>query len=409
MRHKQKIALALGLLISLTQGVRAEYVNPCQGKHWLDQPVNALAAIESTGNSGIGGTGHQLPVIPSHLLSAHGGEGDGIGGTGIIGVIAGFGSICVAGQEIHYDHRTPVFVDGKPAVHNAFGLGQMVSARVRETSEGFVAVEILVLHEVRGPVEAVSREQRAFRILGQNIEFSGELPDSVQAGQQLAVSGFRLPDGRIKATRVERSTEQLVSLVGSVVSTAESSFVLSGQQVRLLAPGPVPVMGSEVQVEGVMRGQVLEGARWVANPRLAYSAPVERVFLQGHVRQIQEGIANLDGVAIRLRDSTEKVKTGDRIEAVIELGGAGRMEAEKWSVEPREPKMMLPRPDFQGGGDAPPRNLNSPTLPPLRPVLRPEIPRGNSRVDITRPERIVPPTGLDRPRPTLPMLPGANR
>ncbi len=57
-------------------------------------------------NGGIGGTGSAIEK------GGIGGSGDkvkdGIGGTGILGVITGFGSICVNRLEVHYSKETPV-------------------------------------------------------------------------------------------------------------------------------------------------------------------------------------------------------------------------------------------------------------------------------------------------------------
>src|SRR4051794_7219997 len=59
----------------------------------------------------------------------------GIGGTGqraeaeigVLGVITGFGSICVNGIEVHYDSGTPVAYNGDLSSAKALGIGQVVS------------------------------------------------------------------------------------------------------------------------------------------------------------------------------------------------------------------------------------------------------------------------------------------
>src|SRR5262249_41510449 len=89
---------------------------------------------------GIGGTG----IVPGGTggtgvdPGGTGGTGvdpGGIGGTGqraeaeigVLGVITGFGSICVNGIEVHYDANTHVALNGDLSSASALGIGQVVS------------------------------------------------------------------------------------------------------------------------------------------------------------------------------------------------------------------------------------------------------------------------------------------
>ncbi|UUZ77687.1 DUF5666 domain-containing protein [Polaromonas sp. P1(28)-13] len=53
----------------------------------------------------------------------------GIGGTGIVGVITGFASICVNGVEVHFDAGTPVSDNGQPGSARQLAVGQVVAVR----------------------------------------------------------------------------------------------------------------------------------------------------------------------------------------------------------------------------------------------------------------------------------------
>ncbi len=52
-----------------------------------------------------------------------------VGGTGIIGTITGFASICVNGVEVHYDNNTLVTVDGRLSFVRELAVGQVVVTR----------------------------------------------------------------------------------------------------------------------------------------------------------------------------------------------------------------------------------------------------------------------------------------
>lgn len=49
----------------------------------------------------------------------------GIGGTGIVAVITGFASVCLAGQEIALGTETPVRIEERPAAADALRAGQV--------------------------------------------------------------------------------------------------------------------------------------------------------------------------------------------------------------------------------------------------------------------------------------------
>jgi hypothetical protein len=46
------------------------------------------------------------------MLASAGGTGSGLGGTGILGKVTGFGSVFVNGIEIEYDDKTIYTIDG---------------------------------------------------------------------------------------------------------------------------------------------------------------------------------------------------------------------------------------------------------------------------------------------------------
>lgn len=398
------------LLFVMSAGAWAQ--NPCQDKPALVSPVLAIVSSGHEG-TGIGGTGHTSPTPPTPQLPAAavarlhggGGEGDGMGGTGIVGVINGFGSLCVAGHEIHYDAATPVQAShaaaGTPGTP-VFGLGQMVSIRALplattgDPASSHVATEIRILHEVHGPVESVAADGSTFRVLGQQIQLgNGATLEANMQGVRVAVSGYRLPDGSIQASRVERDGSLRTGMIGTVEAIADqTTLIVSGQTVKITT-AERPAIGREISVEGVMRHGVLVAESWQMNPRFSYAAPVERLLLQGHVRWVREGTVNLEGVNLHFPDGSAKFKPGESLETLIRVDPANRMDSEKWTVEPAGSRVMPSRTETSGRPDAAGRaDVAEIPVRQEMPVRqeglsgRPDIPQRYHRIELIRPERM---------------------
>lgn len=358
----------------------ADTENVCRDKHWLDSPVIALTVSardeRDDGESGIGGTGSSENPVPDRL--AYRDDEDGIGGTGIVGMISGFGSLCIAGQEVFYDQQTPVVVNGQPASYQVFGLGQMVSIRAKavdaeDRDKGFVATEIQVLHEVSGVVESVAEDQRTFSVLGQKIHLTEQATADIHQGQQVAVSGYRLPDGIIQVTRLERGADGVSSLIGRVDAVDDQGMIVSGQMMRLADGQVKPIQGSEIRVDAKIdrdKGEWIAHA-WQDNPRLMFSAPVERVWVQGHIRAVEDKEINIDGVKVRLDHAghpDHHPQEGERVNLEMPVPRYND------SHRPTQPHIMRP-------------DVMKPDV--MKPdVMKPDVPRiDHDRIHILRQER----------------------
>jgi len=161
--------------------------------------IISLAACVSTQTSfttsndedediGLGGTG---------LIAS---TGSGIGGTGIVGEVTGFGSIFVNGIEIEYDNKTPFTVNGIAADYQQLVIGNVLEVLTTDAQPHTNARIINVRHEVIGDVEFVNPKTHSFTVQGQtitSIHKSNKLP---AVGDRIAVSGFRISTTHIQAT-----------------------------------------------------------------------------------------------------------------------------------------------------------------------------------------------------------------
>lgn len=402
MRTRNKLLAVLALLFA-GPAMAAE---PCADKHWLAEPVAALAGPAAGGSedggedSGMGGTGvrsgARLPVA-----AAGSGDEEGFGGTGIIGVIAGFASICVNGEEIHFQARTPTLIDGRPATTAVLALGQTVAVRATRSEGSYTAQEIHVLHEVRGPVQSIDVTAGTFSVLGQRVRVPPHLASALRIGDGVAVSGNRLQDGVILAQRIESASATDTALIGAVAEADGSRIRIGGQWVRLPAGVAAPAAGVEVRVSGRLHAGELVAERLSIDPRLDFAVPVERLHLQGYVRQARSG-GSIDVDGMRLAAALENPpEPGQRVEILARVARDGQIIAERWSAG--RPAIALPPPT---------------TSPTSRPgAERGDLPahpaRATPRIGTPRPERSFP-ADLQRPmlpRPELhrPLIPRIER
>ena len=243
MNRRQKI---LGLLLAgLLPVAGLAAGNPCatpalsaisEGLGGTGRPLDE--GLSGTGHApgGIGGTGGRVADARAgglggtgHTRDGFGGTGDrvagvrdgfggtghaaGLGGTGaprrlvIRGMVTGFASVCVNGLEIHYDRDTPVRLDGRPATGTALAVGQIVDIEARLGTGGLRAQRLDVVHQLAGRIEQVDRSAGRIEVAGTPVHLPaggfGASIDRLNPGEPVLVSGLRLPDGSLQATRVD--------------------------------------------------------------------------------------------------------------------------------------------------------------------------------------------------------------
>jgi len=142
-------------------------------------------------------------------------EPGGMGGTGVraevdlglIGVITGFGSICVNGVEVAYDASTPII----SADAAQLAVGQVVAVRATQTAGQLRAQRIEILEAAVGPVSAFDRVTGLMQVAGHQVQiqratvFAGVTRETLAEPGALRVSGLARADGTLEATLIERA------------------------------------------------------------------------------------------------------------------------------------------------------------------------------------------------------------
>lgn len=154
----------------------------------------AVADGDEDKDIGLGGTGM--------LANTDSGAGSGLGGTGILGAITGFGSVFVNGIEIEYDSETAFTIDGKTAKSQQLEIGDVVEVLTIDDSKHTQAQVINLRHEVIGRVESIEPQTFSFTVQGQSIVQAINKVVMPEVGATVAVSGLRVDEHTILATRI---------------------------------------------------------------------------------------------------------------------------------------------------------------------------------------------------------------
>lgn len=253
--------------------------------------------------SGLGGTGS-----PAALAAT----GNGLGGTGIVGVVTGFASICVNGVEVEYGPATPVQRDGETTPLSELAVGQLVALQAVGEGDQLRAQRIAVLDAAVGPLTAIGVAAGRFEVMGQSAVAlePGDL-QGLAVGDWVRVSGQRLVDGEIRATRVQRAAAGRAWVTGPYVATGAASGRVGATPVTL-SGATLPAGGTEgpeISVRGEWVAGRLRAREVMAQPTRAAVGGMREVVLQGYVHSVRGREVQLGYDTVTLGESL-KVEGG---------------------------------------------------------------------------------------------------
>ncbi len=338
------------------------------------------AAIDPKNGDGLGGTGIQMAQVQ---------PGDGLGGTGIIGTISGFGSIIVNGLELEFDHSTSVGNDGRPTSLDELRVGQVIQGVARQ-KDGRMHLESLdIQHAVSGPITAVDTLEQTMTVLGQNIRLNlagdkaaTDAFKTLRKGDLVSVSGLRLSDGTIVASRVDQhSDDGRIVVRGQAASVTDSSVRVGMLDVALTPDNAIskPVTGGRVLVSGRMISGKFVPDVITGGAGLPFAGKVGEVSLEGYVPE--RGALSLHGAPIDGALPAD-AQADDHIVVTGQISGSGHVTAASIAKVRTVVTIMKAR------GTQRPAAVRPETARPERVVpVRPDIDRPQSLV----PERPVVP------------------
>ena len=236
--------------------------------------AGGLLCLQACGGGG-GGGGIASVIDPG---GGGAGGGQGIIGTGLTssGTIDGAGSVFVNGVRFDIDDAE-IAIDGETASEDDLGPGMAVRIKgtVAEDGKSGKATRVDVSTSLEGPVSAIKRNadnsSARLTILGQTVivertstVFEDVRFSALATGMALEVSGYRDPNGRLRATRVEADDDpNEVQLEGVVGALNGLNFRIGSQPVDASAANLGDLSNSalsaglRVSVEGRLQNGVI--------------------------------------------------------------------------------------------------------------------------------------------------------
>ena len=188
------------------------------------------------------------------------------------GEITGFGSIIVNGVKYETD-GTEFEIDGETGTETELEVGDVVvvSGTINDDGTTGTATTVTFDDVVEGPVSAKNTDLSQLTVLGQTVQvvdgetlFDDTPPitfASIAVGDVIEVSGFRLADGTISATRIEgKPAGGEWEVTGVVSNLSGMMFDIEGLTVDFSAaildnfPGTGPENGQPVEAKGMSLG-----------------------------------------------------------------------------------------------------------------------------------------------------------
>ena len=209
-------------------------------------------AFGQASDRGIGGTG--TPGVAEQENHDR-----GIGGTGVIGTIRKFGSIVVNGLRITYAKNIPVRIDGREASASQLRIGHVVRVVADQRGGVYSTHAIDVVNEVVGDIDSISGNHLV--VLGQTVSTANlSRGHRWTAGDHVAVSGLRRPDGVIVASLIERRSDAPEQVAGPISQASDGSLKI----------GDLKLMGVDAAMIGqraLLTGKLADGVFAVAESR----------------------------------------------------------------------------------------------------------------------------------------------
>ncbi len=267
-------------------------------------------------------------VDPAETL----GQDRGIGGTGVIGTIRGFGSIVVNDLRVSFPAGVRVAIDGAPATPRDLRLGQVVRVLARKRRGLLATRAIVVRSEVVGPIDVAG--PRSLVVLGQHVDLDDGLPAlDHQRGDIVAVSGLRRPDGTVVASLVETRPPGPSRLRGPLATGSDGSLTIGRLRIAGLASS---LAGRRVSLVGRRVEDRFHATTVYIEPHIPFAA-ADRLLLEDYVARTPDGVrfgSGLDMVGNAAAALRTAMPMGESVRAVVtaKAGPEGRLGVESLRV-----------------------------------------------------------------------------
>lgn len=191
------------------------------------------------------------PAIPMSQLGDDPFEG-GIGGTGIVGVMTGTGSVLINGLRVEVPERARIMAGGRRVSDSALVPGTALSLVAQARLGRFEAVSI----DVDAPlIGTLTRQGQRMTINATAVQLEAGVSAAGLTGQRVMAHGLWQPDGSLRASLVQRAVTPSDSIAGVVEGSPATGWRM-GQTPVQPRRGQVLILGQFA----VATGQFTDGA-----------------------------------------------------------------------------------------------------------------------------------------------------
>lgn len=227
----------------------------------------------------LGGCGPSIGDLADRRPPAEG----GIGGTGIVGVVTGLGSLHVGGRRVRIAPDAALSdATGTIAAAN-IQPGHSVTIEAATDREGLIARRVRLTHPLIGRLEVAANG--TLSVLGVPLRTEPGLVIEARAGARVAISGL-WRGRRVVVSRIDvLAGDGPASVSGDVIRMADGAFAIGS--VRLTeAPNPALAIGSfatalgEEVPEG-LNSTLIEPGRFFGS-----AGPLESLVIEGYLERV---------------------------------------------------------------------------------------------------------------------------
>ena len=204
----------------------------------------------------------------------------GIGGTGIIGVLTGFGSLLLNGQRVEIGADAAITTAFGPLDPGGLSVGQLLTVEASGAAGELVARRIHVTHPVIGRVERVVSPRRA-RVAGVAVELEPGATGTFASGALVAVSGLWSRQG-IVASRVDRIEGAAPTVLSGTLNRGPAGASIGGRRLQL-PPDAIAPNGSFVTAIGAHEPDALRVLDLQLGRFFGAAGPLKALSVEGYL------------------------------------------------------------------------------------------------------------------------------
>lgn len=192
------------------------------------KPIQRRRALGLLGATALTGC---APAIPMAQLGDDPFEG-GIGGTGIVGVMTGTGSVLVNGLRVEVPDRARITTNGRAASDRLLMPGVTLSMVANARRDRFEAQFIDVDTPLIGPL---ARHGAGYAINGTALSLDQGVAAAALVGQRVMAWGLWRRDGRLQTSLIYRAADGPDNVAGVLVGSAEKGWTIGQTRLQTTA------------------------------------------------------------------------------------------------------------------------------------------------------------------------------